>query len=205
MEKPGRPAAPARPDAELAQQILSARISIPPGTRSADRGSVLALMVVAPMIWLVATLARDQIAEGNEHNSWFQRIEWYQQSVTIWWQQPLTGHGLRSWTQPEAPGRFQPPNVFLEVMASAGLLGLGGFVAMILVVLLALWRMPRAYGTLALAVVLIRLVQAQLDIFWVSPSVSIPFLITGVLIGAASRNDLPQPRHAGRLLQESAR
>lgn len=149
------------------------------------RRAAVVLVMLVPAGYLVLTMVRDQIASGNEHNSWFQRLEWYAQSLRIWTEAPLVGHGLRYWTQPGAPGYFQPPNAFLEVAASAGVVGLLGFVAMWLGIVVVLLRADPAFGTLALALGLSRLGQSQFDIFWVSISVSVPFLLIGVCLGAA--------------------
>ena len=42
---------------------------------------------------------------------------------------------------------------------------------------------PR-FGTLAFSVLLMRFIQGQFDLFWVSVQVSVPFLIVGVCVGA---------------------
>ena len=103
------------------------------------------------------------------------------------------GHGLRYWTQPEAPGYFQPPNAFLEVAAATGLVGLAGFLVMWVGLVVVLLRTAPAFGTLALALALSRLGQSQFDIFWVSVSVSVPLLLIGVCLGAANDVALRQP------------
>ena len=50
------------------------------------------------------------------------------------------------------------------MLASAGLVGLLGFVVMWVGLLIVLWRIDPRYGTLAFAVLLSRLVQAQFDL-----------------------------------------
>ncbi|MFC5039700.1 O-antigen ligase family protein [Ornithinimicrobium kibberense] len=147
------------------------------------RRATIAIAAIVPIGYVILTMIRDQIASGNEHNSWFQRLEWYVDSFQIWTQSPWVGHGLRYWTQPGAPGAFQPPNAFLEVAASAGLVGLAGFVVLWVGTLVVLFRMDAAFGTLALALALSRIAVAQFDLFWVSISVSVPFLLIGVCLG----------------------
>lgn len=151
------------------------------------RRATVAMATALPIGYIVLTMIRDQIASGNIHNSWFQRLEWYAESVAIWREAPLFGHGLRYWTQPDAPGQFQPPNAFLEVMASTGLAGLLGFVVLWIGIVVVLTRMNPAFGTLALALALTRLGQSMFDLFWVSIAVSVPFLLIGVCLGAAHR------------------
>ena len=55
--------------------------------------------------------------------------------------------------------------------------------------LLVLWHVDPRFGTLAVAVVLCRLVQAQFDLFWVAAQVSIPFVIAGICLGAMAREE----------------
>ncbi|OLT21855.1 hypothetical protein BJF81_14620 [Ornithinimicrobium sp. CNJ-824] len=150
------------------------------------RRATFALATAIPMVYIVLTMARDQIASGNIHNSWFQRLDWYADSIRIWREAPLVGHGLRYWTQAEAPAAFQPPNAFLEVMASTGVVGLAAFLTLWVGLIVVLLRMNADYGTLALALALSRLGQAQFDLFWVSIGVSAPFLLIGVCLGVAS-------------------
>ncbi|MEO7235893.1 MAG: O-antigen ligase domain-containing protein, partial [Lapillicoccus sp.] len=100
---------------------------------------------------------------------------------------PWFGVGLRWWYTDRFSSRFQPPNAEVEVLTTAGLLGLAAFVVLIVGSLVVLWRLPPVYGTLALGVVLSRFVQAQFDLFWVAAQVSVPFLIAGVCLGEATR------------------
>jgi hypothetical protein len=57
-------------------------------------------------------------------------------------------------------------------------------------------------------VVLSRIVQGQLDLFWVAVQTSIPFLIVGICLGAQGREIAEQPVHAdepaGRPLETTA-
>lgn len=152
--------------------------------QSERRRSRLILVGVVPALLLVGTLIRDQVESGNQFNSVFQRIDWYSESWSIWLESPWWGHGLRYWVGPDAPGVFQPPNVVLEVLATTGVIGLVAFVIMTTGMLRVLWKMDPAYGVLAFAIVLSRLVQGQFDLFWVSVSISVPFAIVGVCMGA---------------------
>jgi hypothetical protein len=161
--------------------------------RSGSGGrSRLVLLMILPGIWLVAVTIIEQIQSQNQHNSAFQRLQWFREVYLLWRESPLFGHGLRYWTNGPVVS-FQPPQAELEVLASAGVIGLLGFAVMWIGIVIILGKLDRAYGTLALAVVLSRLVQGQFDLFWVASSVSIPFVIAGVCLGAqalAAPNDL---------------
>lgn len=164
------------------------------------RRSVIVLLGVLPLLGVVFTLARDQIQDGNIHNSWFQRLDWYAESYRVWESRPVTGYGLRYWTQEAAPTAYQPPNAFLEVAASAGAVGLLGFLIFVAGALWVLWRVDPVYGTLAFALVLSRLVQGQFDLFWISIGVSVPFLLAGVCLGAHRAEERPAPLGSSRPL-----
>lgn len=156
--------------------------------RGERRRSWLGAIIGVPALIVVATLVRDQVAEGDEHNSFFQRLEWYSQSVENWQSSPILGLGLRYWTEGRGLHNFHPPQVFLEVLATAGVVGLLGLLIMFVGMLVTLWRLPGVTGALALALLTARLVQGQLDIFWLSPTTSIPFLLIGVALGVLARD-----------------
>jgi polysaccharide biosynthesis protein PslJ len=148
-----------------------------------QRRSRLILLTVAPALALVGTLVRDQLRSGNEFNSAFQRLNWFADSLTVWRHDPLFGVGLRWWYTDRFSESFQPPNAEMEMLSSAGILGLAAFLVMMLGALRVLWKLDRTYGTLAFAVLLSRFVQGQLDLFWVATQTSIPFLVVGICLG----------------------
>lgn len=145
--------------------------------------SRFALLLLIPAIWLIATTVIDQVDSQNRFNSLFQRINWAKEIYAFWKQSPIVGHGLRYWyTEGALP--FQPPQAELEVAASAGVVGAIGFMAMWIGFFVVLWRIDPRYGTLAIAAIGSRFVQAQFDLFWVAGQVSIPFVIAGICLGA---------------------
>ncbi|MDM8083259.1 O-antigen ligase family protein [Cellulomonas cellasea] len=173
------------------------------------RRSKLVLVAGVAVTVSVVSLVRDQIESGDLHNSANQRLAWFEQSVAIWQQHPVFGAGLRWWYTDRFPERFQPPNAEFEVVSSAGAVGLVGWVLLVVVCLVALWRVDPRFGTLAFAMVLMRFTQGQFDLFWVAAQVSIPFVVAGVCLGAqahAERRaedhpedralDPPRPREA---------
>nr|NLI51555.1 O-antigen ligase family protein [Propionibacterium sp.] len=150
----------------------------------------LVLLGVVPALALVATLVRDQVQSGNQFNSVFQRLNWFGDTVEVWAASPWVGQGLRFWTTGRTAVAFQPPNAELEVLASAGVIGLAAFLLLMVGTLRQLWRLAPAYGTLGVAAVASRLVQSQLDLFWITIQVSVPFALVGVAIGALARDEL---------------
>ncbi len=151
--------------------------------RGASRRSRLTLLLVLPAVWFVVSMVIDQIETGNRFNSFYVRIEWMQEVFALWKHAPIFGHGLRYWYVHEW-ALFQPPQAELEVVASAGIVGLLAFVVMWIGFVVVLWRVDPVFGTLAVAAVLSRITQAQFDLFWVAAQVSVPFVVAGVCLGA---------------------
>ncbi|WP_277452468.1 O-antigen ligase family protein [Janibacter sp. DB-40] len=158
-------------------------------THTDRRRSRVVLLAIVPALLVVLTLVRDQIASGNVHNSFFTRVESFADALSIWQTQPLVGVGLRWWYTDRFSAGIQPPNAEMEVLTAAGLIGLIGFLALMVGSVAVLWRMPPTYGMLAVMVVLGRFVQGQMDLFWVAAQTSVPFVIAGVCLGACARHE----------------
>jgi O-antigen ligase len=152
-----------------------------------ERRSKVILLVVAAGLGTVLVMVRDQIASGNEFNSYFQRIDWFHESIRVWATDPLFGAGLRWWYSGRFETSFQPPNGTLEMLSTGGLVGLVGFVILMVGSVVVLWKVDLRYGLPAVAVILSRLVQGQLDLFWVAVQTSVPFLIVGICLGAQGK------------------
>ncbi|GAA4374203.1 O-antigen ligase family protein [Agromyces bauzanensis] len=145
--------------------------------------SKLLLALAVPAVWLAVSMVLEQLDSQNRHNSTFQRLEWFREVYAYWKHAPIFGHGLRFWyVDPTLP--YQPPQAELEVIASAGLVGLAAFATMWVGFTVVLSRVDKAFGTLALAAVLSRIVQAQFDLFWAGVQTSVPFVIAGICLGA---------------------
>src|SRR6478736_4295754 len=165
-------------------------------SRTDRRRSKLVLLLVAPLVLFVTNLVQDQVQSGNQFNSVFQRLTWFQDSMTVWSSDPWFGVGLRWWYTDRFPFQFQPPNAEIEVLTSAGAVGLAAFVLLMVVALRVAWRMDPAYGSLAVAVLVSRIVQGQFDLFWSAVQGSVPFVVLGICLGAswyAERTAAAQP------------
>lgn len=156
-------------------------------TRTERRRSKAIIFAVIPALAYVLSVLQEQASSGNEFNSFFQRIAWFSDSVEVWQTSPVFGVGLRWWYTDTFDYRFQPPNAELEVLTSAGIVGLAAFITLMIACVVILWRLPPEYGMLALLVVLSRFVQGQFDLFWTAVQVSVPFMIVGICLGELAR------------------
>jgi hypothetical protein len=144
----------------------------------------LPLLAVPAAVWYVSTTVNEQLDSGNEFNSTYQRLTWFEQAIAVWNQNEWFGVGMRWWTAGRTEYAFHPPNAELEVLSSAGTVGLIGFLVMICGILVVIWRVDPRYGTLAFAMIANRFAQGQLDLFWVAVQTSIPFVVVGLCLGA---------------------
>lgn len=145
------------------------------------------LLLIVPAVILIVSMVADQIASQNQYNSVFQRLNWFREVYHLWRESPVFGHGLRYWYNDTS--LFQPPQAEMEVLITAGIVGLVGFAVMWIGMVFVLWRVDPRYGTLAIAVLLSRLTQGQFDLFWTAVQVSIPFVIAGICLGAMAREE----------------
>ncbi|WP_169923409.1 O-antigen ligase family protein [Paramicrobacterium agarici] len=152
------------------------------------RRPVLIWVTALPVLVFAFSMLETQLESGNQFNSAYQRLTWYQESVDIWLTSPIFGVGLRWWYTSRFGEGFQPPNAELEVLTSVGVVGLIAFLALFVVAIVALWRLDPAYGTVGAAVVVTRLAQAQLDLYWVAGQASLLWIVTGITFGALYRD-----------------
>ena len=165
---------------------------------------VLTILLAIPAAWLIVQTVIEQIDSQNQFNSYYQRLDWLREVYALWKLSPVFGHGLRYWYS-HAWANFQPPQAEVEMLASTGVVGLIGFVVMWIGVIIVLWRVDPRFGTLALAVVISRIVAAQFDLFWVAAQVSIPFVIAGICLGAMARDKEPIQVDSDRPLRSRRR
>ena len=147
---------------------------------------VLTLAAI-PALGFTALTVQEQLSttsDAAQFNSANQRVTWFADTLDIWAHQPFFGVGLRWWYTDRFAARFQPPNALLEVGSSGGLIGVLGFVIWAIGSVVVTSHDRSVYGMIAFAVLIHRLVQGQLDVFWVAVAASLPFVIIGICLGA---------------------
>jgi len=165
------------------------------GRGATRRGRVLLLLLIPAVIATAGTVS-EQLESGDAFNSTSQRLTWYAESLRIWQQSPLFGVGLRWWNTGDHPA-FQPPNAFFEMISSAGVLGLFGFLVLCIAGLWVVLLLPRQYADLAAVVMIARFVQGQLDLYWVAGQSALPWMMTGLMIGLQALHQAQDPTTRG--------
>jgi hypothetical protein len=156
-------------------------------TSSVSRRSKILLAATVPLVVVAYVTISREFSSGNRFNSVHQRQAWYHESLQVWHASPWLGVGLRWWYTSRFPFSFQPPNGELEMLSSAGIVGLLAILLLFGRSLVLLWRVPVRFGTLAFTAVLMRFVEGQVDIFWVTATSAIPWILAGISLGAMAR------------------
>ncbi len=101
---------------------------------------------------------------------------------------PALGIGPKWFNKPSAPGG-EPHNIFLDEVTSDGFLGLAAFLFLLWTALRVTRATRSDLGELAFYALAARVVATCFDIFWVAGPNTLPFLIVGLAVGAASLDE----------------
>jgi hypothetical protein len=116
----------------------------------------------------------------------FQREAW-----TAFRQEPLFGKGLRFYRGASAGLQSNPHNVAFETLAESGVVGAAGLVVLMVGSLAVLRRLDHPLGVAALVMVSAKLAHGLFDIYWLAGSMSLPWIVAGMALGYAPREQAP--------------
>jgi hypothetical protein len=168
--------------AVLSVAVAVAILSLRSRQKGGGRGRLL-LLALIPAVWHVGRTVYEQLTSDNPFNSASQRLTWFVESLDVWRTSPIFGVGMRWWYSDRFDAHFQPPNAFLEMLTSAGVVGLVAFIVLCAGGVWVIFRLDPRYGNAALAVMVARFCQGQLDLYWVAGQASIPWLMAGLAFG----------------------
>jgi len=162
------------------------------------RRSKLIVVATVPILGLVYYSLELAARNNPKFNSVAIRFGQIGAAVHVWHLSPILGQGLRFYNLPQFVTVTPPPNVFVDNLASDGLLGSLAFVGLVVFTVRVMLRLPRTYGTLGVAILVAHYVHGLFDTFWIGALCITPFVIVGISLGMADahRND-PEPRASG--------
>jgi len=159
-------------------------------TRRVWRLVPLVLLLTAGLGTAMVMSFQNQANErsGNEYK--FSSVGSRETTYRTVWSDVITpnlalGAGPKWFTSPDAPAG-EPHNLVLDEMSSDGIIGLIAFLALIWTCLRVANRAPPPLGELAWYGLVARVIAASFDIFWVAGPNTLPFLMLGLAVGAAS-------------------
>jgi hypothetical protein len=144
---------------------------------------LLAVSVVLIGISAVVYRERDLNPKTEQFNGLNSRIDDYDYAISHEWEPHLIdGGGLKWFFAPSSPVGV-PHNLVVSELSEAGLIGLAALIGFFVVVLRTVRRSSSDLGEMAFLVLVARLLESMLGIFWVAGTGTLPFLIVGLVIG----------------------
>ena len=175
-------AAQSRQSAILLALAVGTALLLDPDSR---RKAKLAVIVAIPLVGLVYYSFVTAAHNNPKFNSVSIRYGQIDAALHVWHLSPVLGMGMRFYNLPQYISVTAPPNSIIDNLASTGIVGSVAFFVLVGMTLLALWRLPRVYGTLGFVVLLAHYVDGLFDTFWIG-SLCIPaMVIAGISLGMA--------------------
>jgi hypothetical protein len=162
------------------------------------RRSKLMLLGCIPLV--VALYYSFSLAARNnpKFNSVSIRVDQISAAFHVWHLSPVLGEGMRFYDLPQYVYVTAPPNVLIDNLASTGVVGSLAFFYLVFVTMRTMNQVPRAIGTLGLAILLSHYVDGLFDIFWIGANLIPPLVIVGMSLGVADLDRRPRLPRSGQ-------
>ena len=154
------------------------------------RRSRLIMLAAVPVVVALYLSFSINARKNPQFNSVTTRIDQLSAALHVWHLSPILGEGMRFYNLPQFLAVTAPPNVFVDNLASTGIVGSLAFVFLVCVTVRAMWRLPYAFGTLGLVVLVGHYVDGLFDIFWIGASSIGPFILAGISLGVTDQDRL---------------
>jgi hypothetical protein len=144
---------------------------------------LLAASVLLLGISVVTYRERDLSARTQQFNSLNSRLDDYHYAIVNAWEPHLLdGNGLKWFFAPGSPVGA-PHDLVVGELSEVGLVGLAALIAMLWVLLNAARRSKSDLGEAAFLVMIARILESLLGIFWTAGTGTLPFLVLGLMVG----------------------
>jgi hypothetical protein len=164
----------------LIAAVLMASV-LQPSVRRRSRLLVAALVPLLVAGYLIFAGAANK---GSKFSSTGFRLGSFSADFHIWMLDPILGQGMRWFRLVQFGNYGQPPNIFFETVTDGGIIGLMALIALLAGSTWVLLSLPRAFGTIAVVLVLGRCIEALFDQYWVSAGTTLPWMVAGLALGA---------------------
>jgi O-antigen ligase len=144
---------------------------------------LLAASIVLIGISVVTYRDRDLNAQTEQFNSLNTRLDTYHYAIDeVWKPHLLDGSGLKWFFAPGSPVGA-PHNLIISELSEVGLIGFAALAMLLVVVLRTARRSSSDLGDAAFLVMVARLLESMLGIFWTAGVGTLPFLVLGLMVG----------------------
>jgi O-antigen ligase len=180
----------------IASHSRGAMVALGAGTliwffREARRASpklrVAAIVAAVGIAIFAGTSVWNELHQApGTHSSLTVRSAVEKETRALWIHHPWTGVGLRFFKTPRYAGYQAPNNVFDEIAAEAGILGIFGFAVFVIGSLVGLGRLRGDLATAGLCAVAARFTHGLFDIYWTGGTTTLPWIIAGMGLASAT-------------------
>jgi hypothetical protein len=171
-----------------------------PDLRGRSKMLLLAAIPVVVVLYYSFTI---NARNNPKFNSVSIRVDQIGSALHAWHLAPILGEGMRFYNLPQFITVTAPPNVFVDNLASTGVVGSLAFVFMVVVTMRVMFRLPYVLGTLGLVVLFSHYVDGLFDIFWIGASSIAPFIVAGISLGLADMDRTDLLPHGARSVSRS--
>jgi len=177
--------------------------------RQRKAGSSTRITRLAPLLLVVSVLligisvityqARDLNPQTEQFNSVNSRLDTYSYAIDHKWEPNLVfGAGLKWFFAPDSTYGV-PHDLVIDELSEAGIVGLLGMIVVLWVLLAAMRRSTSDLGEAGYLVLVARILEATVGVFWVAGPGTLPFLIVGLVVGDEEEADIRRPVRARAL------
>lgn len=152
------------------------------------RRSKLIVLGCTPVVALVYYSFANAAKNNPRFNSVSIREGQYTLAFHVWHLSPILGEGMRFYNLPQWLYVTAPPNVLIDNLASTGIVGSLAFFFLVWVTVKTMVRLPYAFGTLGMVILVGHYVDGLFDIFWIGAMYGTPYIICGVCLGLSDRD-----------------
>ena len=153
-----------------------------------------AICVASVVSW--AAFQTVEVNTGDRFDSVNSRIITYDATIALWQKQPWVGVGIKFWRDPTYAGQTgfgEPHSMFVSALGETGIVGAVALAGFLSAIGALAWRRRGALWTAVVLVLVARVVEAQFGIFWAANTGSMVWLLLGLAIGDAWREEAQIP------------
>jgi polysaccharide biosynthesis protein PslJ len=155
------------------------------------------LLMVASIVLIAISVVtyrdRDLNPQTAKFNSVNTRLDTYSYAIEQKWEPNLVfGAGLKWFFAPDSTYGV-PHDLVIDELSEAGLVGMLGLIVLLWVIVSAMRRSASDLGEAGYLVVVARILESMVGVFWVAGPGTLPFLIVGLVIGDEQQADADRP------------
>lgn len=174
--------------------LAAAMLVVSARTRHGRRRALLLAPVILGLVIYVGISihASTTGVNDNRFNTVRAREAAYSVALDHYHSHPWFGAGLRWFKEPGAV-TGEPHNAFISTLSETGMWGTFASLVLFGGALVLMWRVPGELASAAVSLLVFRILQGQVDIFWLAGTMTLPWIIVGLAAGGRDSDEEQDP------------